>query len=584
MFLAALAVLPVVVAWLFLPQLSDAFRIKNHVVSLGGCLLLCSWLMRGPVTVLRFPWVVRLALLALVVTVIVSNLAAPQPVVAWRMALEYLPLGFLLCLIAHQENAQRTAESLESGWLAAAAGVALVALQQTFLPGWFDLGFVAPGKMAAFSTLGNPIWASMVMVVALPLAVRRSMAGPRIFWALPAVLAVALWATQSRQAWLAVAAMAWIAVVWLGGRHWRLLALGALAVLLAATVFSDFSAGAFHSLKGRLLIMAGAWEMLADHPLTGVGLGHVGPSYPAYQAKLLALPGWENYAEHAAVIEDAHNEYLQWGATAGLAGFAGFTLLCGAITWMGWHSPSVRRGQWHWYLGYWGLLVTLLFTGIQPQSSLTLLLVCCQAVLLASALSDRPRYPLHHSAAFCWVGIAVLAGALALHWAWQDIRASCLEGQGDRLMQERDAWLAGQTYKEALSIDGDRGPLLRKHASILYLDGRYLEALDALAMARRYTGDTGASLLEAEILATLGRDREAIVAYQAIVASFPQLLSPHFILGQLFVRQRQYASARDEFRRVVDMQPAAHNLQLTVEKIAQQKDMARVFLEIVERQ
>lgn len=563
---------------LFLPQLADAFRVKNHIVSLGGCLLCLLYLARQPAWGTRLPVVVRVASAACLGAILISGLAATQPIIAWRTSLELLPLGLIFYLLMQQEDRARAARVLEITWLVAALAVALLALQQAIKPQWLDTGLVAPGKLAAFSTLGNPIWASIVLVVALPLALGAARRGPGWFWLLPPVVLSAQWVTQSRQAWLALVVMGWIALVWKGDKWPRRLALAASAVLLCALPFIDFSASPFHSLQGRLLIMRGAWQIFLDHPLTGVGLGHLGAAYPPYQAALLADPAWQAYAGHAAVVADAHNEFLQWGATTGAVGLFGFTLLCGAVACLGWRSMHVRAHLWHWYLGFVGLLVTLLFTGIQSQSALCLLLVSCTAVVLAGTLAQPEQRPMNRHASW-GAGVATLAfTVLVAMWAQQDVRASYLEGQGDRLMQDRDAWLAQDAYADALRIDARRGSLLKKHASTLYLDGRHVDALAELARAKTLSGDTGITLLEAEILATMGRDVEAIAAYQSIVASFPQLLSPRFILGQLYYRQHQPALARAEFQRVVQMEPSTFNQQLTQEKVQQQKQMAAAFV------
>ncbi len=579
-----IACLVVVASLLFLPPLADAFRIKNHVVSLAGYGLFLLYLACAPATTARLPLLVRLALIACLTTIVISSLAALHPIIAWQAGLELLPLGLIFWLLVQQQDCASIARVLEKAWVFAGILVAVVALLQAVMPQWLDIGLVAADKLAAFSTLGNPIWASLLLVVALPLAVQGARQGPRLLWCGPLIVLAALWATQSRQAWLAVVCMGWTAVVWKGGQRPRKLALAALLLLLCALPFVDFSANMFHSLQGRLLIMRGAWQMFWDHPLTGVGLGHLGAAYPRYQAALLADPGWRSYAGHAAVTDDAHNEFLQWAATTGALGLAGFTLLCASVLWLGWRSAYVRVNLWHWYLGYAGLLVTLLFTGIQAQSALGLLLVSCLAVVLAGANQSAVRVRSSRSMTLVCGAVLLALALAAAQWALRDVRADYWEGQGDRVMQERDAWLAQQGFEQALALDADRSGVLKKHASILYLDGRYADALADLARAKSLSGDTGIAMLEAEILAKTGQDVQAISAYQAIAASFPQLLSPQFILGQLYSRQHQPALARAAFQRVVDMAPSPFNQQLTQEKVLQQKQMAAAFIARLDRQ
>jgi hypothetical protein len=59
---------------------------------------------------------------------------------------------------------------------------------------------------------------------------------------------------------------------------------------------------------------------------------------------------------------------------------------------------------------------------------------------------------------------------------------------------------------EGMNIDRHRGSLMKKHASILYLEGRNDDALSELKNAKSHSGDTGIAILEAEILAQTGKD------------------------------------------------------------------------------
>jgi hypothetical protein len=61
-------------------------------------------------------------------------------------------------------------------------------------------------------------------------------------------------------------------------------------------------------------------------------------------------------------------------------------------------------------------------------------------------------------------------------------------------------------------------------------------------------------------------------------------MSPHFILGQLQYRQHHRDLARHEFEQVLALTPSAYNQQQTLEKIEQQKEMARAFLKTIDTQ
>lgn len=576
--LLLLVLLPPAVTWLFVPTLAEAFRAKAHVASLGASVVLCLALARRQLPWPVWPAAVAWSYLLLLASVILPNLFAVEPMTAWRGAVEYLPLALLLPVLAVAAAGTTLPAALQASWLVAAAGAALLALQQAFAPGWIDFGFVAPGKLAVFSTLGNPIWASIVFVAALPLAIHFARHGRPWRWGLVGLLALALWATESRQAWLAAATMAWLAVVWLGSPRLRLLAVLGLISLIAAALAAPLAGMNWlpHSLSGRWLIWQGVWRLILDHPL-GVGFGLIGTTYPAYQAAVLASPGGSALAPHAAVIEDAHNEFLQWGASAGLPGLLAFSLFAGAVFWLAWRSPRVRAGNGHWLFAYASLLVTAAFTGIQHLAAPTLLLITCQGVLLAQiTVSPRAEAP---SAALHLGRVAVLLLAVAaFSWALVDWRAGALEGEADRLLKERDAWLAEEAYARALAIDDRRPGLLKKHASMLFLDHRYADALGELERARSLSGDTGIGLLQAEILAQAGRRDEAVQTYESIVAAFPALVTPRFVLGQLYYRQGRIDAARAALRLVADAPAPSYNATYSRDKLARQRAMACALL------
>jgi len=97
----------------------------------------------------------------------------------------------------------------------------------------------------------------------------------------------------------------------------------------------------------RLAHWQAAWEMFADHPWLGVGIGNYAAAYPAY-----ALPGWEDPLGHA------HNYYLNILAEAGLGGLAAYLVLVASFFWLAWRSWAATKGFWRAaVVGILGLLV-----------------------------------------------------------------------------------------------------------------------------------------------------------------------------------------------------------------------------------
>jgi hypothetical protein len=63
-----------------------------------------------------------------------------------------------------------------------------------------------------------------------------------------------------------------------------------------------------------------------------------------------------------------------------------------------------------------------------------------------------------------------------------------------------------------------------------------------------------------------------------LIAAFPKLITPRFVLAQIYARRGEHALAQAQFRQVVDIEPSPFNLNMTHEKVDIQKDIARRYL------
>ncbi len=140
------------------------------------------------------------------------------------------------------------------------------------------------------------------LILVIPFAVVRRQ------WLVAGVLATELLLTDSRAAVLSLG-LALGLLGWCMSRWWTL----APAVSLAAIIGGALGAP---STGERLAIWQSALYMLADHPVTGIGLGMFQRVYPEYM-----LPAYHNTHPHA------HNLFLQTWLDSGMLGLAGMLLL-----------------------------------------------------------------------------------------------------------------------------------------------------------------------------------------------------------------------------------------------------------------
>ena len=245
----------------------------------------------------------------------------------------------------------------DSGWRVAAAVVAPLALLSALsvvnllmTGGTTDmLGFSevtqASGELTTTVRFGGPLpdsnfWGRHLVVgpalaVALALRAHRQ---HRPVWtatwvATAALLPVGMYLTQSRGTYLAAAVgiVVFLALadrtVRLGGL-WLVPAVAGLALLpgvgnrfvsLVADLTSDASTGVDPSILGRSAAQEIAWQMFAERPLTGYGLGSYAGLVPAYADRVPTSV--------AHPTDATHNLYAELAAETGVLGLLGWAVL-----------------------------------------------------------------------------------------------------------------------------------------------------------------------------------------------------------------------------------------------------------------
>lgn len=137
----------------------------------------------------------------------------------------------------------------------------------------------------------------------------------------------------TRGAWLAVAIVCGLLLIYYMLKSKRNVVIGALFIILISVVLvnntkfmhrldtiDDFDK--YQSNTERILIWQSAWNMFKDHPILGVGLGQYTENY---QKKYISPQAKEPNLGHA------HNNFMQMLAENGIVGFAGFIVMFGYI-------------------------------------------------------------------------------------------------------------------------------------------------------------------------------------------------------------------------------------------------------------
>ena len=572
----------------FFPWVSNPFALKQDVAPLLFSASLLYWLYRGEVTAVSVGARSLLARTAILfgVCAAASNLAARNPAEAW-LSYSLLVLGLVLFSFGHLRVWSRSfPDRFAQVVFWTSLPISLLGIAQALLPGKLDFGLQALGKMAAFSTLGNPQFVAAWLVFAIPLypalVARQTSAGARVGAALAALAAVAcLLLTRSASGLLALAAVALFGLLLRRSAiEVRRIIVGVSLMLVVVAVYLGWST---HTGRGRIMIWLETLLIWMRHPWLGVGLGQYNLHQLEAQHRFFALGDWtRDFHQNAAFVLDAHNQYLQILAEQGLLGlglflFLVYLIIRSAGRRLG-HDPLSRGLAVAWL----GQLVLFLWNAPLFYCPV-LVLFWTTAGLLApvpdpSEVAPAPR---RHAVGLTLASVVLLCASAVLFWT--KLRSGVLEKRGDALLEQGPFPEAVEAFEAALWWAPQNGYAWEKLALAQYFEGDYGGAFRSLQVAREHFGDVGILYLEAEILARRKDYAEAITRFEFIRDAFPQHVTPSFALGQLFRAQGDYGQAEREFVRVLSLPDSRENLKLDRKKIKIQKELAFRFLAEIRR-
>jgi O-antigen ligase len=609
---AGLLVLAAGVMLFFAWRIFDAFSVPKEALLKIGTLVLGAgviwrWWRDGMV---RWPWgPIIVAVAAMWGWGWVSLAVTPYPI--WTVRLQWFLLHLFLAvfMVPVILNHERQLWWFWKGIALVGALVALIAVGQYFgLDYEQGIRFVRlaepPLKTEIYSTIGNANYLAAVLAFLLPIAMaaaidRQSRARAALWWGCVVLLAAALIMTRSKGGLLAgIAGGAlfwWLHGMWrrrpigsviAGSAGWLIGMLAAVLIggwLVTATFFGPEAARTPSlmedwkklsslswddpSVKGRLLMWQTTLEMVADHPITGIGAGTYGAQYQSYRARVFerlpdpaaVYPASEHSYDEAG---HAHSDYLQLLAETGLVGlglFLGLIALCyvTGLKILRAHDPSLATGPW-------------------PLAPLLCGILAALAALLTYAMVD---FPLNQPVAglLFWLGIGTIVA--------MDAQREPSGGRWrHRLLQRPVPWMAGRLAGGVLGV------------GLLFLVG--LGAVHAIrpVMASAYQRDGWRLMIEQRWAAALpvieeglawepwqpeltlylgvahyqlghlGLSRAAYRRYQLLYSDYQTLYN----LGLIAVRERQFTAAEGYFRQALRFKPTLAEAAALLAVVAEQ--------------
>ncbi len=586
---------------------------KQLALKLAAALVAFALAAGRPTAHAGVPTAVALPLLAILGLSLLSAAVSPLPLTSlfgeyasYQGWLHWLTLSFLLLTLAPLvQTAWEGRRILAAATLSLTlvAGYALIQLLNLDWVAWSVEGPV----VRTFSTAGNPLYLGFLFAAGFPASLGLAATathGPARTGKLIlcALLAAGLVSSGSRGA-LAGAAAGTVFFFWLmRGRMLpphllRNLILACAAALMLTLLFLPADRNPFPLLMERFgelargedsrpQIWLGATRLIRQAPLLGHGLDTFATLHPQVQSPKL----W-NYIWHGSP-EKAHNELLQFAATAGLLGTGAVLWLLAVLA-----RLSLRRaaGRPIPAAAASGLLALLLpglfgFTTCGPQVlavALTALLVAASsrhqwrvalrpwppvvfkaaALLLVASLLSHLRFATAEVALKSAVrrGGAGLETALALPtpWAQRLLRAGdSLEhrwfgatvGGAAPASTAKQLALLARVYEAALAAN-PLHPFAHSNLARLALRaGRMEEALAGYTRARALAPwDAYLSLEHAQALIAAERTDEALAVLHGITKQYPAFAEPHGLIGYLMLQRSDLKAAEPAIKRSLEL-------------------------------
>ncbi|MFB6271906.1 MAG: O-antigen ligase family protein [Salinibacter sp.] len=547
-------------------------------------------------------------LTALAVAAALSLADASNP----RLGLESLALvayfAGLYLLIANSVRSDRAAMALVGCLIAAGSLVSLYAMLQYV--GLLPAPPATQGPKAMIATLGNKNFVAELAAFLIPPALgllaglkqrtiaRLLLGGGSILMASTLVL------TRTEFALLAVlSALVVVSLAWMVGRHIQRLRLAgclpALAIVVVvgvslATAWVPFAMPSWlgteaeRSLLTRIFNWRAGVEMFFDDPFTGQGWSHYRLHFLDTKAELVKTDWGQRFDFTVSRSVQAHNDYVQVAAEAGLIGLAALAWLVGALfrgladtlTLRDRRLALLRLGLYGGILA-WTIDAAVNFPAHRPESALVLVVLA--GVLHSPGLSmsqrdrcsndeQRSRLP-----GIVFLLVVVLIGVPVAGLAYRDL-------QGDLLLE------TGQRHVAAGRLEVARAQLTRSadlafepssahfHLGRAYAQGGdHRRAIEALQRSLRGRVAEGTYLLLAQSHYAIGNTEQAWRYVERLLETDPhpaQKVPAYYLRAQLYRDRGEVETALAQLEHVIRLQPDlvdAHRL------------MARLRLEQGER-
>ena len=300
------------------------------------------------------------------------------------------------------------------------------------------------------------------------------------------------------------------------------------------------------SIKGRLLLWLSSALVAAQHPMLGVGPGMIGSHYlDAVITLFFRFPMLrDSLGSHTAIIRDAHNLPLQFGAEMGLVGFFLASIGLGALA-----RAALSRSS---FLSSAVLLLVIktLYTVVLSSVTGMLLAAIGAAGLLRGRVPENRlnvRRPVFLFAASCFLaGIIFSSYFCASDFFYQ---------RGMMALRRVDPIKASEALAMAVRMNPENSDVLLALAFDRFTarDAALMDFYIREAIRNRKNMDT--LKISAHMYYHRGRLEQAKSLYAIVLMAFPEHLTSMVRLAQIAYEQGDLRSSRKLAEQVLRTKP-----------------------------
>lgn len=359
------------------------------------------------------------------------------------------------------------------------------------------------------------------------------------------------------------------------------LIIGRKIVFAAMVSIALISSGAvFYSLnpvssEGRVMIWTISLPMFTDHFITGVGHGNFGYHYLDYQALYFSDPQNADHASRAAPLHQPHNEYLNAFIEGGVVNGLLFLSLWIIAFYRTFKSALRQKDIRHSFIlyGMSGILIAV----------------------LVHAMVDDPFHVLPVAVMmYCLLGFVPGKNMITLHARTTGIKLFlllvCVSAPAALLYKTVTEypgyrhWLTGQhyagvyqwqnalsSYEKAYRVLSGKHELQFHYGAAYVMGDKYAQGIDMMKKAVTGFADRNLYLSLSYALMNTNEIDEAIYYAEKVRAAFPDHLSPHLLLGELYYIKGDYERSRSSLLKCIhretrvqsrDVEQIAHEARL----------------------